>query len=401
VFTPKVKRNRAGFATVLTLVLVSVAVTAVVIVTDVSLTQMRLATRSLNRQTAVTLAEAGVDDAVDHLRYDRQYAGGSATLYTDAPTNTQRFGDYTTVVTTLNPQTRKIVSTGTNPNGTTGGVVAIVDLPKKKLGDAAIKATQHVDIGGTATISTLPNLLHNADVQSNGNITMGGSSIADGTLYAAGTVTGPSYQSGQVFAPSVSGHQEIPFPSDSELAAMQANLKAAAQAGTHYGNVNNTRIITTPAYISGNLTLNNNEVVTIVGNGVVYVEGDIRLNGQAILHNGGTLAVGGTVVQAGSSTYRVQTNVFPTPTMVVFNDDNETPAISLSGGAATTHQGVVYAVEGGIKLTGGSIFNGALVAGGVNGVVNVNGNYEHYYPDGMQSYIEFPADPKVSFLGEM
>jgi hypothetical protein len=281
-------------------------------------------------------------------------------------------------------------------------VVAVVEIPRKKIGsDAAIQATQGVDITGTAIISTLANSLHNADVQSNGAIHLGGVSNVDGTLSAVGAVSAPDYNSGQVFAPSVSGTSPIPFPADTDVTDMMTALRTQAQAGTQYNTIDQTTTITGPAYITGDITIDDNDTVQIVGNGVVYVTGNVHLNGQATLENGGTLVVEGMVVQSGSSVYRVTSNTSPTPTLVVFNQSHNIPAVSMSGGSSTIPQGIVYAAQGGIQFTSGSVFVGSLIAGGADGTVSVNGNFTLLYPEGMQSSIEFPGIPKVGFWGEL
>jgi hypothetical protein len=149
-----------------------------------------------------------------------------------------------------------------------------------------------------------------------------------------------------------------------------------------------------------NINLSSYDVVTINGPGVVYVNGDVRLVGQSQLINGGTLAVAGTFTQTGGTVYKIIKGIAETPTMVTFNTNNASPSVTLVGGADALHQGIVYAVSGGIKLTGGSTFVGALVAGGTDGEVGVNGNYRHVYPEKMSSRIEFPSNPGVKFWGE-
>lgn len=393
--------KRAGFATIAVLILISLAVTAVIISTDMSLTQVRMAARSQNRQAARTLAEAGIEDAIEYLRYDRAFTGGTGSLYSDPPDNLSRFGDYRTTVTALDARTRKIVSVGNMPNGAATSLIAIVDLPKKKLGDVPIRASRNVDISGSAGFSTLPGSLHLADIRSNGNIRLGSGSRIDGTLFAAGTVNGPDYETGRVFAPSIASAPRTPFPTEAEMLSLKSDLRAAAQAGTHYSGINAGATITAPAYIAGDIDLSGDEVLTITGTGVVYVTGDIRLNGQSVLRNGATLAVGGAVVQADDSVYRIVSSAAPTPTLIAFNEPHQIPGISLSGGSPMRKQGVVVAVQGGIRFTPNAVFVGALLAGGTDGDIIGTGDLLHLFPQNMQSSLEIPDSPKITFLGEL
>lgn len=392
--------KRAGFATVAVLILISLAVTAVIIGTDMSLTQVRMAARSQNRQAALTLAEAGIEDAIEYLRYDRAFTGGTGTLYTDPPDNLSRFGNYQTTVTALDPRTRKIVSVGTTPNGTTTSLIAIVDLPKKKLGDVPIRANRNVDINGAAVFSTLPGSLHIADIRSNGNIRLGSGSLVDGTLFAAGTVDGPSYDAGRVFAPSIASAPLTPFPTDAEMLTLKSDLRTAAQTGTHYSRISTGTTITAPAYIAGDIDLSGDEVLTITGMGIVYVTGDIRLNDRSVLKNGATLAVGGTVIQTDNSVYGIMWSAASTPTLIAFNEPHRIPGIALSGGSPMRKQGVVIAVQGGIRFTPDSVFVGALFAGGTDGDILGMGDLLHLFPQNMRSSLEVPDSPKITFLGE-
>ena len=393
--------RRRGFTTVSALLLLSVAVGMVLVVSNASVQQVRLAGMSRDKQTALTIAEAGVEEAVDSFRADRNFRGKTEKLYTDAPAKTRYFGEFATTIVPIDKHQYKVLSTGTNPNGSKRGVVAIVEIPTYKLGEAAIKASEEVLVKGSAQIGTQPGDLHIADIQSNGTISMGGSSGVDGTLYAVGTIDAPDYQTGQVYAPSVTDAPPIIFPDAEEVAEMKAKLLAESRAtGQTLPSVRRTLVIETPAYISGDLVLNNDETVVLSGNGTVFVTGDVRLNGQAVLVNEGTLAVGGTFHQSGGATYKVTPGVIPTPTVAVFNERREDPAITLAGGAETIQQGVISAVRGGIKRSGGTVFAGALVAGGADGTVTVEGNYQHLYPEKMYSRIEFPGEPRLAFWGE-
>ena len=387
-------------ATLSVLALVTIVTGLLLVVTNRSMFELRQSGRSRDKQMALSLAEAGVDDTVERLRGDWAYTGGSGSLSVGV-NGANAVGSFSTTITEVNPQIRKVISRGTNPNGTKTSVVVLVQRENYHLGDAAIKANKNADIGGTADVVTQPLHQHIADVYSNSNIYMGSNSTVDGTLYAQGVVSGPSYETGQVYAPSVSGAPPIYFPSPSEVAAIKSKLITDAQArGTTIGTVKKTMTITAPAYINGDIQLSSYDVVTIVGPGVVYVAGDIRLSGQSKLINGATVGVGGTFVQTGGTVYQITTGHAETPTLAVFNTYNSSPGVTLVGGADSIQQGIIWANTGGIKVAGGSVFVGALVAGGSNGEVSVNGNYRHIYPENMHSRIEFPGEARVIFWGE-
>ncbi|HVK03523.1 MAG TPA: hypothetical protein VM490_08615 [Armatimonadaceae bacterium] len=391
------RRKRAGFATMTTLFMVVLAVVAVFVIISSSLAQIQLSRRGQNRSTALVLAEAGVDDTLDRLRLNPKYVGGSGTLFEDPPTNTATFGTYATTVTELTEETRKVQSVGTNPDGSTGEVAAIVRIDMRALGSAAIASNHAVNINGTANILTTPLDAHVANVHSNNNVVMGSNSIVDGYLSAVGTTSGTAY------FPSKPGSPEMYFPDSATTTDWRQKWALQAMAGgVINSNVNKSATITGPKYINGDITLNNYESVKLTGSGIIYVRGNVRLTGQAILENGVTLIVEGTFEQQGGTVYKVTTGITPTPTLAVYgsNKSDTDDVVSLAGGSLNVHQGIVYAVKGRIKVAGGSTFVGALVAGGKAGGVAATGNYTHLYPKDMASIIKFPTDPRVESIIE-
>lgn len=393
--------GQRGFTTGSVLVLLSVAMGLVLAVSHSATQQVRLAGMNRDKQAALTLAEAGIEEALESFRADRSFRGKTEELYTDSPANTRPFGTYETTVQPIEKNRYKVVSTGTNPSGVKRGVVAIVEIPANPLGGAAIQASGEVRVNGVAEISTEPGNLHNADIYSNGAIALSSSSQIDGTLYAADTVSAPDYDSGRVYSPSVTGATPWIFPTDTEVAEMKATLIAEARATQHtLSSIHDSITIATPAYIAGDLVLDKDDTVTLSGNGVVYVSGDVRLEGKSTLVNEGTLVVGGTFRQSGNATYKVTPGVLPTPTVAVFNESNYVPAMTLNGSPDSLPQGILYAVHGGIQRTGNTDFAGALVAGGENGTVTAEGNYRQHFPEKLRSHIAFPGTPRIAFWGE-
>jgi hypothetical protein len=402
-------------------------VTAMSMVT-LSLSEVRLANRAHSRAQALTAAEAGVDDTLDLLRSNLSNTGWVAPYSAASPkdlyenaANTIKFGSYYTTCVSVNGGTqRKITSVGRSGDGTrTVTLYALIEIPQIPLGDAAIKSNASVTITGTASINTTPLDQHVADVQSNQNIDLGSNGWADGALQASGTVNGTGYY------PSMSGAPAQTFPDAATTNGWRNTWRTTAKTGTTYANFNGGGTITAPAYISGNIKMTNTAILqmkpsstTDPEKNIVFVEGDVIMSGGE-LQNGVTLVVNGTVSLTGQATYGllyktvtdsvtgVQTlvpdrfsNAGKTPTVVVYNVNNESNAIKLAGGTTTDEQGVVYSVNGAIQVSGGSSFIGALVSSGTTGIVSSSGNFTMYYPIDLASPVQFPGDPKVVFVAE-
>ncbi len=388
----------SGFVTVTVLLIALLAFIAAMTMLGVSQGQIRSSTRSQDRMMSVVLAEAGIDDAIAQISSFPEFAGRSGTIYEDPPTNTKKFGTYQTTITKIDDLKRKITSVGTNPNGTTGTVVAVVTVDTRALGNAALMANGPINVGGTMYVNSLPLGLHISHVYANGNVAMGGASYVDGHLAAAGTVVGTAYY------PSQSGVPPYPYPSTATTDKWRLEWIAAAKlGGTTNGNVSSSTTITAPRYINGSISLNNSETITINGPGVVYVDGNVNINAQAVLTNGATLVVSGTVTQGGQSVYKMVPGILPTPTMVVYGTGYGVTAdvIQLAGGSAGYNQGVVYAVNGSIKVAGGSTFVGALVAGGAGAQIGSNGGYTHFFPENLASSVVFPTAATLAGVTEL
>lgn len=391
-------RRSAGFVALTVLMLAMLAFVGALTMMSVSQSQIRSAAQSQNRMTGLVLAEAGVDDAVLQISSAPDFTGRSGSLYEDPPTNSRIFGTYQTTVTKVDEVVRRVTSVGTNPNGTKVTVVAIVNVDTRALGNAAIMANGAINVGGTMLLNSIPTPdMHISHVYANGNVSMGGSSFVDGVLMAAGTVTGTAYY------PSQTGVAPFPYPNSTTTDKWRADWISAAQAGGTINAVKKTATITAPKYINGDITLNNSEAVTLNGSGVIYVNGNVNLTAQSTLTNGVTLVVSGTFTQGGQSTYKITTGLTPTPTLVVYGTGYgmSSDVIQLTGGSLANQQGIIYAVNGSIKVAGGSTFVGALIAGGANAQVSTTGGYNHYFPDNMASAVKFPSAANVVAVTEL
>ncbi len=393
------RRRSGGFVTLTVLLIAMVAFVAAMILLNTSQGQISASVRSQDRMMGTVLAEAGIDDSISKLSSDPYYTGGTGTLYEDPTTKLKPFGTFATTVTTISDQKRKITSTGTNPNGTTSTVVAIITIDTRALGNAAIMAKGSVALGGNMDINSVPTAgLGISHVYANGNIDMGGSSTVDGYLLAGGTVTGGVGSLGtEQFVPP------FPYPDTATTDKWKAEWLAAAQVGPTTVNVNTSTTITAPHYIKGNINLTSSDTVILQGPGIIYVDGNVRLTAQSVLQNGATLVVAGTFTQQGQSIYKMTTGMAQTPTMVVYGTGYgpSTNVIDLTGGSTADQQGVVYAVNGSIKVAGGSNFVGALVAGGTDARIFATGTYNHKFPENMSSLVKFPSSASVEGVTEL
>jgi hypothetical protein len=390
------RATQEGFATIAILSLVLVVTLTLLFMFNTSLTQLRMSRSGQNKATGLALAEAGVDDTVDQLRKDHGFAGPvSGALTTDTGAN---FGSYNaTISTTSDPYVRLVNSTGTNPDGSTQRVAALINLDMRPLGWAAILSNGDVNVNGGALVNSNPADLHISDVIANGNISMGGSSTVDGTLVAGGTT------SGQGYFPSQTGQPTYPFPDSAEQTQMKADWVTQAMAGGQISGVNNSATITAPKYINGDINLSSYSTVTLNGSGVIYVNGNVKMTANSVLTNGVTLVVRGTVNQSGQSIYKITPGILPTPTLVAIGTGasvNDT-VISLTGGSLANQQGIIYAMNGSIKVAGGSLFVGELVAGQPGAQINVTGGYTQAFPSGMASAVKFPNGASTKSIVEL
>jgi hypothetical protein len=390
----------AGSVSVLVLVLVTFAILSVTALSGLSLSMMRMAARGQTKVITLTLAEAGIDYTIFALRSDIAYSGATTaiSLYEDPPTNSKRLGTFTTAVTDIDTNTKKILSIGTS-NNETRRVVALVNINGMQLGSAAIVSNGPVAITGGATIDATADAsgvdLHNADVMANGNISMGGGSSVDGRLFATGTVPGSgSFLSSQGGAPAIS------FPDFAAKNTMRTNWINQSRATNQIiddDDISDGMTITAPAYIDGDIDLDNRDDLTLSGSGVIYVNGRVQVGNGATLTNGVTLVVRDNFDVKGA--YSVTAGVTPTPTVVAFSTDPDR-AIDMNGGGTAAGHGVMYAINGGVTLTGGAEFTGALIAGGTGGV-KCAGGYTHHFPSNMASGIYLPGKPTVRSWTEL
>ncbi len=240
---------------------------------------------------------------------------------------------------------------------------------------AALVSEGNVTITGNGHTRTVPSPPHEASVYSNRNVIGNGNGFVDGDVQAVGTVAGVSAAGDRA-----GGADAVEFPEGEVVDMWRDMLIADAQTGPTLGSVTSSRVIDAPAYIAGTIDLSSGDMVVINGPGTVFVTGGIRMSGQAkIVNNGAILATDGRIVQSGQSAYEVQGEPGAAG-LVTFS--NTPAAIMLSGGSSGSAQGIVYAPNGGIDITGGAWFEGAIISGGAQGVT-FSGNGTVRYPAGL------------------
>lgn len=399
------RRRRAGMTLFGVLVLMTMMGLTFMTLASVAGTALRLTGGGRDRATALSLAEAGIDDTVDQLRLSSAYTGTGAspvTLYEDAA-STIPSGTFATTVTPVSgePNQVDVLSTGTTPNGRTRQVQARVDMGPADLSGGAFVSNGDIVINGSVLVQTSPIGQHNATARANGDITVTGSSARiDGTVAASGSVSMNPIVSSQ--GEGVTNAARMEFPSPSTISAWQSRLITQAQAGgTFTAALLKTSIslapgrslaVTGPRYITGNLALTSGETLTLLGPGPFYFSGDISFTGTAKLINATEMYVGGRFIQSGG-TYAAAITT-PAPMLVSFSNDLD-DAIRMRGNSINDNFSVVYAVNGGIDMSGTTAVTGILKAGGKGATINVSGNYLHTYPATNEPNIALPSSPRV------
>lgn len=393
-----VNRSNSGSVLIMVLFLLVCVSVLCMAVAAFTIQKMSSSASGRNKASGLTLAEAGVDDALNNLTNNRNATSASGTMYEDNG-NSIVFGTYAAAITNTDSSgmNKKVISVGRNRNGTQRTVVALIKIEARPLGSGAMMANGTISVSSNTNILTTPLNAHVADVYANSNVTLGGTGNVDGRLISAQTAYGTAYY------PSVSNAPQLVFPDAAEISAMQTQWYTDSRSTNNIINVStlfpsnksNVTVIA-PAFINGDLTLQSGKTLNFTGNGFIYINGNLRLNSQATLNNGSTLVVGGSYNQNGQGMYRTTTGVIPAPTLAVSTGD-----ISLNGGASNSQWGVIYAVSGSVRVNGNAVFTGALVSGQQSGGIVATGTYDQYFPVDMASKITLPGPPYVTHVAEL
>lgn len=380
------------------LVLMLVVAVALMALTNFSVTAARMSVPNRERASALSLAEAGVDDTVDRLRANSAYnVTGAVTTVTNADGTTA--GTFTVTTKHYPPNEVDIFSDGqtpgTAPIGQTSKVYARVHIT----GDprAAILSNGDVSMASAARVKTSPEGGGYAHVRANDDVTMAPDNFVDGRVSAVDSVSNvkcsdPLFPKGQANA------APIPFPTQTEINAWKTQwISEATAGGTTTGLIETTRTITAPEYISGDIALKPSETLTITGSGTVYVTGNVLIRGKLVISPDVTLVVAGTFTMAsasdaslasGSSTSGSDTG---SRASLMVLSTNLTSAISISAKAQCNAFSTLYAVNGGMDCYGGATVSGQLKAGGAGATVTLRGGFTLSYPSSMGRYVGNPS----------
>ncbi|MHB0913812.1 MAG: DUF7305 domain-containing protein [Armatimonadota bacterium] len=367
-------KSNKGSISMATMILMLAAVMVSLAVSSKSVDELRRATKIGDGAIALSLAEAGVDYTVAKLRETSGYSGtGGSIDFAE--------GSFSTTVTQIGGGKKRITSVGSLDSGTSCTVEVILNSSGASMfPDGAVVSNGGVHFGGQGSTETIPSGEPEAHVYANDDIQCNGQADIDGGLYAVGSITTTGHSD---YTESVSGAPQVEFPDDATVDAMEDDWRDQALAGSSRGGISlassQTLTITAPCYVAGNISLSSKSKLTITGSGPVYVTGNVSVSGQAQLINGTNLVVAGTVSQSGQSVYKV-TGDLGTCALISLST-NSTQAIQVTGQANDVQMGVVYAMKGGIKLSGQGTVWGAIIAAGTSSTsIQTTGQATIKYP---------------------
>lgn len=373
--------------------------------------------------TALHLAEAGIEEGIWHLSYDKQDAWtgwniSNADQYIK-PTSAlldvegEQIGEYTITIDDPIPLGTSInlgglggalpfpVTSKSEPTVTARAGVPDLESAGSEIREVVVKARartifslglfsdQDLELGGTTEVNSYDSRLgpynettnsgHNGDAGSNNNILLNGTPLIDGDAAAGGSIvlTG---QNAEITGEVEGGMTKIELPAVNayvEAAKLNNNNNEIPKAVKPNGQQSNAY---NPA--TGFLDVAANCTLTLPGgtkeNPKVYYLSGAKLNGNskivmdgyAIIYTDGNLDFsGGTVINnAGNG---------PPERLVVYSSGNINTGVKINGGAGFS--GVVYAPDAQVTFSGGGNIFGAAVGG----KVNMQGNAQFHYDEAL------------------
>jgi hypothetical protein len=381
-----------GMATGAAMALCTLVMLTVMTMANLSITAMRLTQNGRDKAISLSLAEAGIDDAVDRIRLNNDYTGtGGAQSLHDADGNL--IGTYSTTTVRVNDNLIDVYSTGKTTNEKPRQVRARAVISGLNIGDGAMIANGDIIVNGSINLKTDPLGLRNAHIRANGNTVVKGiGAYVDGRVSAVGTVTmNDGVSTDTLFPKGQNGAARIPFPSKKTVKEWENQwiVQAKSTGNIINGPVKTSMTITAPAYVNGNIDLQGSVVLKIEGTGVVYVDGSVLMNGNSKLINSTQLVIKNKFTQSSSALLGItQTPEYLadgawsyTPPVMIALSNDPIEAVYLTGSAANNQYSMIYAANGGIYVDGSSEIRGALVAGGEGAQIYSEGSYVHKYPD--------------------
>jgi hypothetical protein len=402
----------------LLIILVTVAVIGITMASYLNLVsnQNLSAMRSLQWNSAIPLAEAGIEEALTQLYFNptnRDANGWS--LVDGAYTKERVFGD-TKFVTTISTSTppeiisrayvrvpfgtnyinppRSIRVTTTNDAIFAKGMVAKgqIDLSGNNIKTDSFDSTdpaystngrydetKNKANGDIATNSSLIDSLNvwNADIYGHASTGPGGT-----------VSVGPNGSIGSM-AWHLAGNEGIePGWADDDMNVQFPDVQAPFSGGAFtptsgtVSGTNYTYVLSEGNWQLSSLSLSGQNKVLVTGNAVLYVTGNVSMSGQSYISVSTNaslqLYVGGATASLGGSGI---VNNPGNATNFFFYGLPTNTSLSMSGNAAFT--GVIYAPQAAFTLGGGGSSDYDFVGASVTSSVQMNGHYKFHYDESL------------------
>lgn len=375
--------------------------------------------RETRYSMALHLAEAGVDEAIWHLSYDKEkvWAGwdiSDTDFYSRGITQMkdadgQVIGEYEVTIdqpipigssTFIGPlpfpitaESEPIVSAraGVPTLTSEGGELRVVEVRAKArtIFSLGLFSDLDLELGGTTSVNsydsrlgvynTATNAFGNGDAGSNNNILLNGTPIIDGDAAAGGSVIIKN-NNAEITGEVEGGMTHIDLPPVNDL--VTASKTFNDNAGIPKAIKSNGTEVTAYNAATGMLDIAAGATLTLPGGTkddpkIYYLKGG-KLNGNSkliindyvvIMTDGSLDFSGGTVINnAGAG---------PPEKLMVYSSGNLSTEIKINGGAGFA--GVVYSPGGTVTYSGGGNIFGATVAG----KVNMQGNAQFHYDEAL------------------
>jgi hypothetical protein len=370
--------------------------------------------RSLQWNSGIPIAEAGIEEALTHLHYNpRLRAGNGWTLLNGVYAKERIIGErkyVTTISTNASPEIisrayvrkpfsddyldppRTIRVTVTNQPYWVKGMAAKgqIDLSGNKLRIDSFDSTDPIystngrydsakakDNGDVATNSSLVDSLNAGNTEIHGKVATGpGGSVSVGTKGSIGSTAW--HQAGKAgIEPGWSGDDMNVDFQDVDPPFIGG---AFTPVGGTVSTTNYTYVLTSGNWQLSSLNLSGSDSIIVMGDVVLYVAGDVNLSGQSLIYlptnsslkmyvAGSDASIGGkgAVNSSGNSTNFLY---FGLPS-------NKT--ISMSGNASFT--GSIYAPSADLTLGGGGNNTSDFVGASVTASVRLNGHFNFHYDE--------------------
>ncbi len=313
----------------------------------------RLALRRRQSAQALALANGAMDYALQQIELSSSWSGF----------NSRSMGAGTVSVSVAAvagaPTKRKLISTASVTDmgyGATRRVETITDsggMPG--VFRKALASKLSFTLNGNNTITSTP-VAGEGNVHSNEGVTLNGSSLS---IYGAVTATGTISVSGgpKVTGGMTSGVAPMTFPEVTQELKNQSLANGTQTVSK--GLTLNSPTVVLQGKINGDVTIGDSGCIV---NGVVWITGDLTCTGPVT--GTGTIIVDGTMDLDGRLTISATdvTNVFWISTSTA------DPAVVLKGNRS--FKGIIYAPNGGVKISG----TPELIGGVMAKSVTFNGN---------------------------